>query len=56
MLDKVELDRNFALKEKMELLWANEQEPRPASPVFMDSSNHLIGGLKGTSDFANSTF
>jgi hypothetical protein len=56
MLDKVELDRNFALKEKMELLWANEQEPRPVSPVYMNSSNNLIGGLKGTSDFANSTF
>ena len=26
MLDKIELDRNFMLKEKMELLWANSED------------------------------
>lgn len=25
MLDKVDLDRNFMLKEKMQLLWANDE-------------------------------
>jgi hypothetical protein len=24
MMDKIDLDRNFKLKEKMELLWAND--------------------------------
>jgi len=26
MLDKIDLDRNFMLKEKMELLWANSED------------------------------
>jgi len=51
MMDKIDLDRNFKLKEKMELLWANDNEVNEQEQLESIKSSDNLNVLETNGDY-----